>query len=162
MVLSANGLFGFTNRAITLAPGTSSESISTRLGDRSRLLTPVRLPPGRARLATRPNPTGSPPEKTIGIVEVAPFAATAGGVPLRPAVFYHHVLSFDPAGSAESLAECGCKRSKRTGRPGAEKSDHRHRLLLRAPRGRRRHRAAQQQHQLAAVHSMTSSARSRG
>ena len=46
------------------------------------LLKPVRLPPGRARLATKPAPTGSAtPAKTIGIVEVALFAASAGGVP---------------------------------------------------------------------------------
>jgi len=39
-------------------------------------LTPVRFPPGRARLATRPSLTGSPPpKKTIGVVEVALFAA---------------------------------------------------------------------------------------
>ena len=39
---------------------------------------PVRLPPGRARLATRPAPTGSPTiATTIGIVEVAFFAAGA-------------------------------------------------------------------------------------
>jgi hypothetical protein len=37
-----------------------------------RELNPVTLPPGRARLATRPRSTGSlPPMKTIGIVEVA-------------------------------------------------------------------------------------------
>jgi len=41
-------------------------------------LTPVRLPPGRARLAINPAATGSPPiTETIGIVEVALFAATA-------------------------------------------------------------------------------------
>jgi hypothetical protein len=35
---------------------------------------PVRLPPGRLRLATRPNSTGSrPTKKTIGIVEVSGF-----------------------------------------------------------------------------------------
>jgi hypothetical protein len=40
------------------------------------MLTPVTLPPGRARLATRPSLTGSsPPKKTIGVVEVALFAA---------------------------------------------------------------------------------------
>ena len=39
---------------------------------------PVRLPPGRARLATKPDRTGSPTlVKTIGIVEVACFAASA-------------------------------------------------------------------------------------
>ena len=38
------------------------------------------LPPGRRRLATRPSSTGSPMvEKTIGIVLVAAFAATAAG-----------------------------------------------------------------------------------
>ena len=44
------------------------------------MLKPVRLPPGRERLATRPAATGSSPlKKTIGIVEVAFFAASAGG-----------------------------------------------------------------------------------
>jgi len=39
--------------------------------------------PGRARLATRPWPTGSPtPVKTIGIVAVAFLAASDAGVPL--------------------------------------------------------------------------------
>ena len=79
---SAPGLIGFTSRATTLAWGTSSETSSSRLGFSStvRSLTPVRLPPGRARLATRPSLTGSPPlKKTIGIVEVAVFAASAAG-----------------------------------------------------------------------------------
>jgi hypothetical protein len=41
-------------------------------------LKPVRLPPGRARLATSPAATGSLTRvKTIGIVEVALFAASA-------------------------------------------------------------------------------------
>ena len=82
MMRSAVGLFGFTSRAITLAWGTSSDSSSSRLGVSSTvmMLTPVRLPPGRARLATRPTSTGSPtPMKTIGIVEVALFAASAAG-----------------------------------------------------------------------------------
>src|SRR5262252_3873718 len=77
----AFALFGFTSSAITAAWGTSSESSSSRLGDSSvlRLLKPVRLPPGRARLATRRSPTGSLTlVKTIGIVEVALFAARVG------------------------------------------------------------------------------------
>src|SRR5262245_38959691 len=42
---------------------------------------PVTLPPGRARLATRPVPTGSPAEaKTIGMTDVACLAARTGGV----------------------------------------------------------------------------------
>ena len=36
------------------------------------------LPPGRLRLVTSPSRTGSPPDsKTIGMVEVAAFAASA-------------------------------------------------------------------------------------
>jgi hypothetical protein len=71
------GLFGLTSRAITLVWGTSSDSSSSRLGCSSTNmpLKPVRLPPGCARLATKPSATGSPAEKTIGIVEVAFFAA---------------------------------------------------------------------------------------
>jgi hypothetical protein len=38
-------------------------------------VTPVTLPPGRLKLATRPSLTGSPPlAKTIGIVAVAALA----------------------------------------------------------------------------------------
>ena len=44
-------------------------------------LRPVTLPPGRARLATSPAPSGSPATaKTIGMVEVACLAARVGGV----------------------------------------------------------------------------------
>ena len=47
-------------------------------------MTPVRLPPGRARLATRPSLTGSSVTlNTIGIVVVAALAANAGAVPPR-------------------------------------------------------------------------------
>jgi len=42
---------------------------------------PVRLPPGRARLETRPKATGFALLKTIGIDEVARFAASAAAVP---------------------------------------------------------------------------------
>jgi hypothetical protein len=66
------------------------------------LLKPVRLPLGRARLATRPTPTGSPTKtKMIGIVEVAFFAASVPGVPLavvmpsRPGEFLPEPLT-DP------------------------------------------------------------------
>ena len=128
--LGSHELFGFTSRAITLARGTSSDSSYRRLGISSIVddADPVRLPPGRARLATSPSLTGSPPcLKTIGIVEVALFAASAAGavrhdhidlaadeiggqcepiiVALCPAVFDRHVLSFDVAGFAQSLAE---------------------------------------------------------
>jgi hypothetical protein len=43
---------------------------------------PVKFPPGRARLATRPTLTGSSPVmKTTGIVDVAALAANIEGVP---------------------------------------------------------------------------------
>ena len=46
-----------------------------------RTVMPVMLPPGRARLVTRPTLTGSVPiKKTIGIVWVAALAASAPGV----------------------------------------------------------------------------------
>src|SRR5262245_7950864 len=58
---------------------------ASRLVPISRLMaaTPVTLPPGRLRLATRPRSTGSPPvRKTIGMVVVAALAANvAAGVP---------------------------------------------------------------------------------
>jgi len=57
----------------------------SRLGTSSAamVLKPVTLPPGRARLATRPIATGSPPlKKTIGIVEVWLFAASTAASPL--------------------------------------------------------------------------------
>ena len=68
-----------------VAVGTNSCSSSSRFGPSStpRVVTPVRLPPGRLRLATSPASTGSTPiEKTIGIVVVAAFAAGAAGVPV--------------------------------------------------------------------------------
>src|SRR5262249_44189807 len=69
--------------ATTLAVGSSSCSNSSRFGATSTylLVTPVRLPPGRLRLATRPVRIGSiPPSKTIGMVVVTAFAATAAGL----------------------------------------------------------------------------------
>src|SRR6516225_4933534 len=70
--------------ATRTALGTSSCRSSSRLAttSRSKKLTPVALPPGRARLATRPSLTGSSPAlKTIGIVAVAALAASAATTP---------------------------------------------------------------------------------
>ena len=82
-VVSAVGLVGLTITATRAAPGTSSRSSSSRFAVNSALkkLIPVRLPPGRARLATRPSLTGSSPTlKTMGIVAVAALAASAGRI----------------------------------------------------------------------------------
>ena len=65
--------------------GTTSRKRSSRLPARSVCWNdrPVTLPPGRARLTTKPVPTGSPPAKTIGITDVACFAARTFTVPLE-------------------------------------------------------------------------------
>ena len=101
--------------------------------------TPVTLPPGRLRLATRPSLTGSPPvANTIGIVVVAALAASAAsvfaddhgdppanqlghqrrqpvGLIFRPAVFDRDVLALDEACFLQALAERGhaVRRSRR-------------------------------------------------
>src|SRR6516164_11005892 len=70
---------------MVVAVGTTSCSSSSRFGPISLFneVNPVTLPPGRLRLATRPNATGSLASwKTIGIVVVAAFGATAAGRPL--------------------------------------------------------------------------------
>src|SRR6516164_4195670 len=77
---SALGNFGFARNAIVLALGTKSCSSSKRFDPTMALnvLTPVILPPGLFRLATRLNLTGSSPvRKTIGIIVVAALAACA-------------------------------------------------------------------------------------
>jgi len=57
----------------------------------TKKLMPVALPPGRARLATRPSRTGSSPTpKTIGIVVVAALAASAAGVLPGTAINHGH------------------------------------------------------------------------
>ena len=75
-------LVGLTSTATWTAAGTSSLSSSKRFATTSTLkkLIPVALPPGRARLATRPSLTGSSgTANTIGIVVVAALAAKAEG-----------------------------------------------------------------------------------
>src|SRR6516165_1542091 len=78
---SISGLLEFSDiAAIIVALGTIWCSSSSRFAANTllRKLTPVTLPPGRLRLATRPSLTGSPPvTKTIGTVEVAALAANA-------------------------------------------------------------------------------------
>ena len=80
---SANGLLGLTNTAMRMARGASSRRSPSRLAPSSPCmgLTPVTLPPGLLRLATKPVWTGSPPPlKTIGMAAVADLAAAAAAV----------------------------------------------------------------------------------
>src|SRR5262245_39149570 len=80
------GVFGFTSKAIVAALGTSSRNSSKRFGPNApaKKVTPVMLFSGRLRLLTSPRTTGSlPTAKTMGIVCVAAFAASAVGLPLH-------------------------------------------------------------------------------
>src|SRR6516162_10236083 len=68
-----------------LAPGAISliSSIHFPANPYSGLVKPVALPPGRARLATKPAPTGSTTcANTIGTVRVACSKGVAAGMPL--------------------------------------------------------------------------------
>src|SRR5262245_57663712 len=78
-------------RSLWLIYGTSKNSRHSTsrfaVSSTPRMVTPVTLPPGRLRLGTRPSATGSPPvTKTIGMVVVAAFAASAGGVPVTATI----------------------------------------------------------------------------
>src|SRR5260370_20524177 len=67
-----------------MAPGASSRNISNCFATSSAVwkLTPVALPPGRLRLATRPSLTGSMAlTNTIGMAVVAALAAKTEGPP---------------------------------------------------------------------------------
>ena len=70
---------------IRLTSGAISLSISSHfpIMGKSTNVKPVMLPPGRAKLATKPCPAGSlTTEKTIGMVRVACFSAAMTGVPV--------------------------------------------------------------------------------
>src|SRR5262249_61297633 len=77
---SVSGVCGPTRTAIVVALGTSWRSNSNRFAPNTALrkLTPVTLPPGRLRLATRPSLTGAAPvAKTTGTVVGGGLAARA-------------------------------------------------------------------------------------
>jgi hypothetical protein len=141
----------------------------------ARKLTPVTLPPGRAILATRPSATGSSEIPRLGgdCARVAhddhhaDLATHQIGYEFwkaiepafRPAIFDGDVATLDITGLRQSLAQGGKAAPHRiAGRRGAEIADNWHRRLLRARRDRPRRRAAEQRDELAACHSITSSA----
>src|SRR5262249_26298193 len=79
---------------------------------------------------------------------------------VSPAQFKRNVLAFDVSGLPEALAKSAQIIPEGLGRLGMQKSNHRHRRLLRACRERPRdRRAAEQGDKLAALHSITSSVR---
>ena len=90
-------------------------------------------------------------------------SASAGNrsyLPIGPAVFDRNVLAHDISGVVKALVKRAQTARVRVWRRGNEIPDHRHRRLLRPRRKRpRRRRAAEQRDELAALHSITSSAR---
>jgi hypothetical protein len=121
-------LAGLTRTPIRTALGTKSCSSPTRLAITSlaKKLMPVALPPGRPRLATRPNLAGSSPTaNAIGIVVVAALAANAAAkygdnghvalhevgherrqaivVAVQPVVLDRHVLALDVSGFGKAF-----------------------------------------------------------
>src|SRR6516165_3212359 len=77
---------------------------------------------------------------------------------IRPAVFDRYILALDIADFGQAPTEGGSHRRIRPGRRAIEKSDYRHRRLLRLRPERPCHCAAEKRHKPPAFHSMTSSA----
>src|SRR6516164_8648267 len=109
------------------------------------------MPEGYHPLRKLPLPDGEPDRRQRG----QPIVLTLG-----PAECDVHILPLDVAGFGQILTEYRyplCARHRRTR---IEITNHRHRRLLRARRERpRAHRATEQRDELAADHSITSSAR---
>src|SRR5215471_5883187 len=187
MLGTSNEGFSGSSKTATMATlGTSSCNSSSRFAP-SRLppknVTPVRFPPGRLRLATRPIFTGSSPTtNTIGTVGSATLTASNAGVlrtitaglaaeqvggearqPIRlivrPALLDSDVASVDEPFLAQAVAKLRHdRREQRSGRA-AQQPDYRQPRLLRARRERPcRSCAAEKDDELSPFHSITSSA----
>ena len=148
--------------------GTTSRKSSSRLPARSVdwIDRPVTLPPGRARLATRPVPTGSSAvAKTIGMTDVACFAASDRGsrrdndidlepdelgrdlgealaASLRPAILDRDGAALDPAEFAQPLHKSGDPWARGRGCRPDQKPDGRQLCRLLRARRERPRRAA--------------------
>ena len=97
------GLVGFMRKPMTVACGATSCSSCIRLATAAvpNIVTPVALPPGRLRLATKPSLTGSPLEaNTIGIVRVAAATICGEGSPPSAAITATCRLTRSAASSA--------------------------------------------------------------
>ena len=82
VVLAVVVLVGSTSTATRAAAGTNSRRSCNRFitSSTEKMLIPVKFPPGRARLVTRPSLAGSSAAtKRIGIVAVVALAANAAG-----------------------------------------------------------------------------------
>src|SRR6516225_4480890 len=166
-----------------LRPGTSSRNSPTFLPAVSgvSLDRPVMLPPGRGKLATTPLPTGSPAvANTIGIIDVACFAASTGGVlcvtitstlsrtnsaaisvkrSLRPWAQRYSIVTLSPSlqpNSRNRLHKCGCPFALRRSGAGAHESDGPlPRLLPIYSERRRNHRTTNKRDEFPPPHGLT-------
>src|SRR5262249_6054631 len=145
------------------AAGTTSRSSCNRFitSSAAKIFIPVRLPPGRDKLETRPSFTGSSGAmKTIGIVvssrlrcerrrrsygcnnrdpQASPIVSESRqSIGLGGAVQDRYILAFDKARLLEALSEAA--QLVLVQRYGGEEPDHRHRLPLRPRRERPRRR----------------------
>src|SRR5262249_51492583 len=166
----------------------ASRNRSSRFPARSAVSAdrPVTFPPGRARLATKPIPTGSPTAaNTIGTIGAALLCRHYGwgsprdddvdfepgklgrdlgqalAAPVCPAIFDCDRAALDPTEVVEPPRECGRPLTFRQRCAVAQEPDNWSlRRLLRVPRERQcRRRAAEQPDERAALHSKISSAR---
>ena len=153
-------LTGLTSTAIRRLRAPIPAEVPTALRQLAvKKLIPVTLPPGRARLATRPSLTGfSLTMKTMGIVVVAALAAIAAGVPVAAITVTRrrtrsaassgsrsywpsaqryidcYILAFDIADVFEAMRNARKRSDTASGDLGVKKADHRHRRLLCARR----------------------------
>src|SRR5262245_12502602 len=166
---TAAAKFGFESTATVVAAGTRSCSRLKRFSTNSvvNMLTPVALPPGRARLVTSPSLTGSrrhgrsdrsfaadrDDDSDLTANEIGRQRRHSVILALGPAVLDRDVAALDEASFLQASAEAGDEMRERTGRRRAEKPHHRHRCLLRArcqrPHGRC---AAEQRDERASPH----------
>src|SRR6516165_12677830 len=127
---SDSGLFGFSRKPSVAVLGTNSCNSASPLAPSSALnsLKPVKLPPGRLRLATSPSCAGSAAAvNTIGMLVVAALAARVDTSPdvtitatrssrqcwqsvslvSRPAIFDRQVPAFNVTGLVQTSPEAG-------------------------------------------------------
>src|SRR6516164_5379076 len=174
--LAAGGKFGFRRKPTVAACGTRSRNKPSRLGSTVAVkrLMPVTFPPvteacdeaafdwvgseyrddwnchcrglggQRRRFSARRNEDR---HRSTGEFRRKRWQAVVPAV--GPAVFDRHVPTLSIAGLPQTATERLHEICAFIVRPRAEKSDHRHRRLLRAPRERPRRRATEQRYELA-------------
>ena len=106
----------------------------------------------RRHAARRHNDVRRPPD------QVGRQLRQPGALPVPPAIFDQNIAALDIAGFSEPFAEAGDESRVCFGRARMEQPNHRHRRLLRARRERPSRCRAAERDELAALHSITSSA----